>query len=150
MKTIFQWGLPIGLGIAAVVQAGLNRKIAGHWGLSTAVLLNSLGIFIVSGIFLWLCASKIISVPDFMLPRLDLKTFQLWYLIPGVLGFSLVLGIPLGIYRIGALQIFLGLIFAQIVTSFMWDWWVEGITFSWNRVIGGLLAFLGVFVASKS
>ena len=43
---------PALLGIVVVLQAGLNKKIAANWGLTTAVLLNAI-VFAVLAIVLY-------------------------------------------------------------------------------------------------
>lgn len=136
------WGaitIPVILGTLAVLQAGLNRRISTHWGLGGAVLLNAIVLAVIALVLYFTGA--------FSNSKINFNEFKLWFLIPGVLGLSLVAGLPLAISRWGALNTFLWLIASQIVASAFWDYLVEGQPFSWKKLIGGLIAIVGAWLA---
>ena len=142
--------LPIALGLAAVLQAGLNRQIATHWGLSGAALLNGL-IVAAMAILVFLLAGRYpAGFPELVRPKGELAGFRAWYLLPGLLGIFLVLGIPLGMQKLGALRVFLTLIVVQIAAALLWDVAVERIPLTATRLIGALTALAGVVLVSLS
>lgn len=146
MKSIML--LPLFLGIAGVLQGGLNRQMALKWGLASAVFVNAV-VFFIACLALFLAAKAGASwiASDFSI-RGNLSQFKWWYLLPGLFGFAFVVGIPYAIPRIGALQVFLGIIAFQLIGSMLWDLWVEGIAISWHRVAGSALALVGAGIAS--
>jgi bacterial/archaeal transporter family-2 protein len=126
-----------------VAQGGLNRRLAGQWGLPGAVLLNTV---VLLGVVLTLFAlmSAVPSLfPEGFGGRPQLRGFSPWYLLPGVLGFVIVLGMPVAIARLGAVQSVLLLIAAQLVASLAWDALVEGRPATLVRVVGSVLAVAG-------
>jgi bacterial/archaeal transporter family-2 protein len=140
--------LPVLLGLASVLQAGFNRQISRSYGLPTAVLLNTCVLLVVaSALFFWSLGSPQ-SVPAALRPSQRSGSPALWYLLPGLLGFCLVAGIPLAISRIGALKAFVLLIGAQLVGSLVWDAWVEARPVNVVRVAGAVISFLGAVLVS--
>jgi transporter family-2 protein len=135
--------LSVFLGFCAVLQSALNRRMASGWGLAGPVFLNCL-IFLFWGTTLYLVARSLPqSLPEFFRPRGELSQFRLWYLLPGTLGFCLVAGIPVAIYRIGAFKVFLILMSSQMVASLLWDATMEAKPITALRVGGALLGALG-------
>jgi transporter family-2 protein len=136
--------IPFFLGAISVLQATINRQVAKEFGLSQAVFFNTLILLAVSVIALF-------TVKTWDLPALQMQTgegrfsnLSWWHLLPGVFGFCLVAGIPLAIQRIGALQVFVGLIAAQMIVSLLWDRFIDGVEINLYRVIGALLSIIAV------
>ena len=135
------------LGLAGVVQGGLNRRIMDLWGLPATTLFNS---------FCFFTAAVLAYVATRSLPETALlghrpaafTQVQWWYIIPGFLGFIFVFGVPIGIARGGALALFVGIVASQLLISFLWDSYVEGIPASGLRAVGALLALTGAVIAS--
>jgi len=131
------------LGILAVLQGGMNQKIALQWGYPGAVLLSCTGLLFVALLFYILTT----AMPSFFSPslqsRVSLQSYRWWFILPGIMGFFLVFGIPFAISKIGAYQVFVGLIAAQLIAGLFWDFWVESIPLHPLRIIGGLLSFFG-------
>lgn len=138
--TAFLFLVPASLGLVAVLQAGLNRRIAEVWGIAGATLTNALVLLVLASA---LYASGYVS------GKINLSEFKYWYLFPGALGLALVVGLPLSISKWGALNTFLWLIASQILMSSLLDYWIEGHDFSWKRVIGGLVAIFGAWIAVR-
>jgi transporter family-2 protein len=127
------WLLTFGLGVLTVLQGGLNRLLSTPNGLATTVFLNATVFMAAAGINLWLQRH---TVPEsFSLPA--------WSWLPGLFGFAFVLGVPFAIVRLGALPVFATLIAAQLLTGFLWDFWVEGYKIEPVRVVACLLTFSG-------
>ncbi|OFZ30452.1 MAG: hypothetical protein A2622_08595 [Bdellovibrionales bacterium RIFCSPHIGHO2_01_FULL_40_29] len=141
---------PAILGIAVVLQAGLNKKIAAQWGLTTAVLLNALVFAVVAIIFYSLSVWRMDWFPVNMKANFDSKTFLWWYIIPGILGCVLVFGGPWAVARWGAVHTFIIVISAQLLASLIWDWQVENLPVSTVRIAGIGLSWIGAFLVCKS
>ncbi len=139
--------LPILLGGAGVIQAGLNKTIAQTNGLCMAGLIN--------GVMVALCAALIFLLayyfpgwfPDVVLFNKEKgQPFEWWYLLPGIIGFSFVFIIPLMIMEVGTLPVFLGVIAGQILVGILWDAHYENIPVSAVRMAGALLTFTGALL----
>lgn len=132
---------PLILGSAAVLQAGLNRKIAQAWSLPQAILLNAT--------LLWLCAVSLFGVA---LWRGEIQVawgrgFSPWFLLPGVFGFMMVFGLPWSFAKFGAAQTFVLVVCSQLVTTLIWDWQMEGTLPGVTRIAGIVLTMIGTALA---
>lgn len=132
------------LGSAAVMQAGMNRNILEHWGILPAVLLNSLVLVVIT---------LVLYIVSFFFPSLFPASFKLssafsqfrwWYFFPGVLGFCLVMVLPIVVSQIGATKTFIYLIVAQMLSSLIWDIVQESIPLTPLRIIAVLFALLSI------
>lgn len=139
--------IPAILGGLTVIQAGLNRKIAQNWGLSAAVLLNAAVLFVLA-IILFIIGLNAKS--DLLQSNVDLSRISWWYVLPGIMGLCLVFGGPWSIHNWGAVHTFLLLVSGQLLFSLWWDFQVEGMPFSWMRIAGCGLAWLGVMLTTFS
>lgn len=135
------------LGFAAVLQGGLNRQISTDWGLPPTVLANAVVLLVCAGIVFLATLS---AAPESLLAhRQFLANLSLRQLLPGLLGFSIVFLIPYTIAQYGALNVFLGLIAAQLFASGLWDYWFEGQGLNIYRLTGAGLAGLGAWIALR-
>lgn len=137
------------VGVASVLQGGLNRQFSEQWGLPGAIFINAIA-FLAASLIYWFYARYTgVQLPVALADKAgSFENFKYWYVIPGILGFFFVLGVPWAIAKIGALKVFVGLVTAQLIGGLMWDMWVENIPLSWPRVLGAALALAGVVVAS--
>lgn len=136
-------------GVFGVLQGGINRHIAHHWGFSSALLYNGI-IFLVFNIFL--CALvyyKPGMVPASYRVQGALSDAQWWWALSGLFGFLLVASIATAIGHIGSLQAFVFCVAAQLVASNLWDYFMENKDFSVSRLLGTAITFVGVWVASR-
>jgi len=140
--------IPVSLGIASVLQNTLNRQIGYKWGLPTTILFNAF-IFVFCGVVLVAMArvfpekfSGIFSAKD------EGLSFKWWYFLPGVFGYSIILGLPYAMTELGALKVFVGFVAAQVITSLLWDGFVDGIEMTAYRVLGATLSIAGVVLVS--
>ena len=139
--------LPIILGGAGVIQAVMNKDIAAVYGLNMASLINGV-IVVLCAVFVFILVQYFPDYfPDILVfNKNNVKSFQWWYLIPGIIGFCLVLLVPLVIMEVGTLPVFLGIIAGQIIVSIVWDAYYENIPVNIIRVAGALLTFMGAFL----
>jgi uncharacterized membrane protein YdcZ (DUF606 family) len=128
------------LGVLAVLQGGLNRQFSGKFSLAHAFLVNSIVLLSIAVVF-WFISQKSGSIAA------EFK-WQWWFLIPGICGAGLVLGIPWAIPQIGALQVFLCLVVSQMIASTIWDSVVENRQPDAFRICGAGLAIVGLIVAN--
>lgn len=135
--------VPLILGVVSVVQAALNRRIAAVWGLLPATLLNALVFTTFTALCLLIARTGKTPLSGWMLP-VSLRDLRALWLVPGVFGFAIVIGLPWALGRMGALSTFVAMIAAQMVTSVAWDYFVEGVGMSASRVIGAVLTIVGV------
>lgn len=134
------------LGIAAVLQGGINRKLAEAWGLPGVTLLNAIVLLLTSaGVFF--LAQQFPSEGLFRV-RGAFQNISWWYVIPGIIGFSIVLLVPYAIQKLGALNLFIALIGSQLIGGAIWDYCMEGIPITPSRVIGAVLAFASALIAA--
>ena len=139
--------LPFILGAVAVLQGALNRVVAQSWGLTPTIVLNNF-VIITMG-FLFYISVKFYPqfFPDNFRDKAGFTSFSWYYLLPGLCGLALVAGIPFAIGQIGAANVFIGIVCAQMITSLIWDQLKEGIALSWPRLLGAILTIVGVFVS---
>ncbi len=141
--------LPGMLGVVAVLQGGLNRQISGQWGLSGAALFNTLVLLIATVSLFMVAKARPDLLPEFFRPRGSFQAFQWWYLIPGLCGMALVVGIPFAIHRLGAFPVFLGILGGQLVMSLIWDAMMEHRPVTALRLAGAGLAILSAWMVSR-
>ena len=130
--------VPAIVGVFTVVQAGMNRHVAKSWGLPAAVLLNGAILTVVAlAVFVWARAS---GVSGLFAGKADWTAFRPFWLISGVLGFGIVLGIPFAMDKIGATRAFVVIVSAQMIGSVLWDLALDGVRPTPARLGGALLA----------
>ena len=76
------------------------------------------------------------------------QDFRWWWIIPGLLGFVLVLGLAVSIGRIGAIQTIAISIAAQIFTSIAWDMFTGDHEINKLRLLGAGVTLFGAVVAT--
>ncbi|MGE0172867.1 MAG: DMT family transporter [Oligoflexales bacterium] len=140
---VWHFLLSLSIGVAAVIQSGINKRLMNLWGLTSAVALNTVVLLVtvtVLGIAIfWL--PKII--PDLFHFKSSDEPFHWWYVIPGLLGFGIVAGLPVSMAHIGATRAFIIVIAAQLISSLAWDRFAENTTISSWRIVGCALAVIG-------
>ena len=134
--------LPLITGVSIIMQAGLNRQSSMQIGLLSAVLLNSFLFFTLS-LVIWLVVRKgWIQVPSAFQIK-DITGFELWYLIPGILGFLIVLCMPYALQKMPASVAFAISISTQLIVSVVWDYFTLGALPTIQKIIGIVLLFIG-------
>lgn len=149
-----EWGfifLTIFVGLATVLQAGINRSIGTAMDLNLAVFLNSAMVLVISGSFYFVAR----LIPERMSPLFSpqpvdaskLASLGWKIILPGLCGFCIVVGIPWAMTKLGALKVFLFMIGSQLIFSSLWDYVVEGIPFTTKRILGALITLVGASIA---
>lgn len=141
--------LPVFLGIAAVIQGGLNRQISNQWGLASAVLFNTLVMLMFMALLLVIAKWRPEWLPQFFRMKGGFTAFRWWYLVPGLCGLALVVGIPFAIQRVGTLPVFLGILGGQMVMSLAWDALVEHRPLTTLRLAGAGVAILSAWMVGR-
>ncbi len=136
-------------GCFGVLQSGLNKMISDHWGFSSALLLNGL-VFLVFNLLLF---SVVYFQPQIFPAEYRLQgnvgDFKLWWILPGICGFMLVMGLAVSLAQVGAVQTFTICIAAQVVCSLLWDVMIQGQAVATMRLLGAAITFLGAFLATR-
>ena len=119
--------LSVVIGLCQVAQAGVNRYISKHIGLPLACVLNNvLGATCAAGMYMLERSAEREALPDAFENKGSFADFRLWWLLPAVFGFCIVVMIPWGIARMGAFRMFATMIAAELVFSLGWDALFEG------------------------
>lgn len=136
------------LGLASVLQGGLNRQIATTWGFTAAAFFNTL-VLLTAITALYIVSRRYpMLLPEVLRERQGFSNFSWWYIIPGLCGLYIILGMPLVISKIGAVKLFVGFVAAQLVGSLIWDACMEGMPVNAIRIIGVALSFLAVWLVT--
>lgn len=136
-------------GTFAVIQSGMNKLVADHWGFSSSLLLNGVGfLFFNTILFVFVWGQPKWFAQEYLIQG-QLNDFKLWWLLPGLLGFLLVMGLAVSVSRIGALQTMVISIAAQIAAGILWDLAIENRPITVMRLTGAAITFLGVLVATR-
>lgn len=136
------------LGVAAVIQGGLNKQMTSDWGLFGALLINSTVLLIIVILMAFATAIYPQYFPAYLAPKFNWSTWKWWYFIPAICGTMLITGIPLAITKWGALVVFLTIVVGQMVSSIVWDMSMEGIALDPKRLLGVALAIVGLAISS--
>lgn len=136
------------LGSLVVFQPSLNRLIFAQKGLSYAVLINGAILFCLTTLLFLSISYAPERFPE-LLRFLPGRAFQWWYVLPGIMGFLLVLVVPLMIKSIGAFPTVVMMIIGQIATSFLWDIYQEGALLSGSRLLGLVFVMTGAYFSFK-
>jgi bacterial/archaeal transporter family-2 protein len=145
--------LAVMAGLAGVLQSGLNKKIGLKTGLAYTLHIGNF-VVLVGGVFILYVIARL-STGDFgKMVRFKFPSsgdvFQWWYLVPGFMGLFFIISAPYAISKIGALKVFIGIMAAQVIGSFIWDLWVEKIPSDTWRIVGALLTLAGAGALSLS
>lgn len=139
----FYYFVPIALGVTVLAQGILNRQFGAAWGLSTAVFVNAIVFFVLNGLLFAVAKLWPHILPEFLRYRDAGTGFEWTFLVPGICGFLLVLGLPWALDNIGPSKSFLLLIASQILSSLVADQWIFAQPVSTMKWIGGLITIIG-------
>ena len=137
------------LGSLVVFQPALNRVLLESRGLGFAIFLNGAIVFLLALLFLaflWFSADR---VPEFVRPKWR-GVDHLWFVLPGLMGFTLVVSVPLCFRHFGAVSTVLVMLLGQLVTSFLWDFLWEEKPLQLARGVAVLLAFIAAYLSVRS
>ncbi len=145
------WFLAWLAGVAGVLQNGLNKKLSKVTGLAVALHVSNLMV-LVGGIVVLtiLAASSQSEVASALKLKLEIKSWKWWIIIPGLCGLFFITIAPIAIMKLGALKVFVAIVFGQVLASAAWDFWIEKTPVDKWRVIGCALTLLGAYSISLS
>ena len=146
----FYFLLPIAIGVSIVLQGTFNRDMALNYGLATTVLLNAAVFLVVSaGLSIWVKINPAFF-PVFIQSRTSEAPFNWLYLLPGIFGVMIVLGVPWSLEKIGPSNTFLFLIITQIVLSVSLEAYQLQTSPAVMKMTGAGLVILGGILVAKS
>lgn len=140
--------IALSLGSFIVIQPNLNRLIAEQHGLAMAAFINGLMLFLASSLlifFIWHLGDK----ANTTLQIKANEAFKAWYILPGLMGLTLVMVVPLTMKNIGAFSTVIAMLAGQIATSFWLDSFINHQPISLARVIGLIMALVGAYLSFK-
>jgi len=137
------------LGGLMVCQGIINKKIYEEWGVTTTVVLNSMLILLVSAVF-WLVSLYLPQDTADAIHRQGKSREWSWtFLIPGLIAYPVVAGVPISIEKIGPASTFVLLVVAQVVVSMLWEHVSGERDISAMNILGACLAIGGVILVVK-
>lgn len=148
MKALI-WIVPFAVGASTVLQAALNKRVMGDWGLAPAVLFNTAVFLAVSLAFLAWTHAAPQQFPDGFAPAGDWSQVRWWWILPGLFGMVIVVGSPWAIRELGAARLFVGVVAAQMIGSLLWDACFEARPLNWQRLTGSVLALAGAWLSTQ-
>lgn len=141
--------LPFVIGLITVLQSSLNKKISMSDGVASAVFLNTFLILFISLAFFYLQKYDFIPLPASMKSQSLFGFNKWWMIVPALCGFTIVLGFPLALSKLGAAEVFVFAVAGQCLGGLLWDTLIDGHPFQPLKVIGVIVTFLGAFLVSR-
>ena len=136
--------VPLLIGILGILQGALLKNVALEIGVAHAILI-ALSIYFFLGIVLFILVSNNPQIlPDFYAVKYPLTYYKWWYLVPGLLGFFIVLFFPQAMNQLGAVKVTILIIAGQIITSTLWDFFIEHLSFTPFKFLGIIFAILSL------
>lgn len=142
--------IPLILGSITILQGAINKQVAGKLGVvHTALIGNAATLVICIAVYFWAKQNEE-TLPPILKVKMPITTYEWWFIFPAIFGFLIVAGMPLAISKLGAVKVTVGLVAAQMITSSLWDIFVESTPLNWQKAIGILLALSSVLVIQMS
>jgi bacterial/archaeal transporter family-2 protein len=136
--------VPLLIGIFGILQGALLKNVALEIGVAHAILI-ALAIYFFLGIILFILVSNLPQVlPAFYAVKYPVTYFKWWYLVPGIIGFFIVLFFPQAMNQLGAVKVTILIIAGQIITSTFWDFFIDHISFTPFKFLGIIFAILSL------
>lgn len=141
--------IPLMLGVIGILQGAINRQVSGHIGVAQATLIgNVTTVFICIAFYFY--AKNTDTLPPIFAVKAPLTTYKWWFIFPAIFGFLIVAGMPYAISKLGAVKVTVGLIAAQMITSVVWDYAVDGVALNLLKMGGIICALLSVALITIS
>jgi bacterial/archaeal transporter family-2 protein len=136
--------IPLLIGILGILQGALIKNVSLEIGVAHAILI-AMTIYFFLGIVLFIfIRSSPQALPPFYAIKYSLTYFKWWYLIPGLLGFFIVFFFPQAMNELGAVKVTILIVGGQIITSTLWDFFVDEISLTSYKAMGLFFAILSV------
>ena len=140
--------LSILAGFLGVFQAGLNKLVADSLGYTAALVFNGFFFLFFNLLFFIFVFLKPRAFPQEFSIQWVFHDFHWWWVLPGFMGFALVMGLALAVGRIGATQTFVVSIAAQVFASIFWDFFHGGHEINGLRLTGASITLMGAILAT--
>ncbi len=137
-------------GAFGVWQAGMNKVVADSLGFTASLLFNGVFFLVFNLIFFIYVYAKPETLPGEFAIQWALSDFKWWWVIPGLMGFLLVMGLAVSVGRIGAVQTIVISIAAQVFASIAWDLYAGDANLSKMRLAGAAVTLVGAMLATIS
>lgn len=135
---------PLMIGCLGILQGAMNRLISNYIGVTQASLITNVGSFFICICFYFFVKNYTHLFPILYHVKAPITTYKWWFIFPPLFGFLIISGIPFAISQLGAVKVTVGLIAAQMITSVLWDLFIENIGLNSMKLIGIVFAFLSV------
>jgi transporter family-2 protein len=142
--------IPITLCCVSILQGTINRQISEYIGVTQATLVGNIATVIVCILFYVLVKNFEGSFSPLFHIKAPLTTYRWWFVIPAIFGFMIVAGMPWGISQLGAVKMTVLLIVSQMITSVLWDYFVEHLSINIYKGLGIIFAILSVIMVTIS
>lgn len=137
-------------GAFGVWQAGLNKVVADSLGFTASLLFNGFFFLVFNLIFFFVVYVRPKAFPSEFSIQLAFQDFRWWWIVPGLMGFALVMGLAVSVGRIGAVQTFVISIAAQIFASIAWDMFTGEVELSKWRLVGAAVTLVGAVISTTA
>lgn len=137
----FAIGIPFLLGALGILQGAINRVISQETGYNIQILVTCIVALLLSFTLYFMAKLVPNSVPDFYQITSGFK-FKWYYVFPGIFGFFIISTIPVAIEKFGALKVTVGIVAAQMITSVLWDLYIEKLNLTPLKIVGIILGGL--------
>lgn len=142
--------IPLFLGTISILQGAINKQISGRLGvIQTALIGNAATLVICIAVYFWAKQNEE-NLPPLLKVKVPITTYEWWFIFPAIFGFFIVAGMPLAISKLGAVKVTVGLVAAQMITSSLWDIFIENTPLNWQKSLGIVLALASVLVIQSS
>jgi transporter family-2 protein len=142
--------IPIILGIVGILQGTINRQVANYIGVAQATLITNMATVIICTLFYFYAKNYAETLPSIFQIKAPFSTYKWWFIFPPIFGFLIVAGMPFAFSKLGAVKVTVLLIAAQMLTSVLWDMFVEGLELNLLKISGIIFAILSVAMISLS
>jgi len=142
--------IPIFIGCVGILQGTINRQVSSHIGVAQATLITNMATVIICALFYFFAKNFQDLLPAIFHVKAPFTTYKWWFIFPPIFGFIIVAGMPFAISKLGAVKVTVGLIGAQMITSVLWDYFVDGIGLNLLKFGGIVFAFLSVALITLS
>jgi len=136
--------IPLLIGILGILQGALIKNVSLEIGAAHAILITMAIYFFLGIVFFIVISNNPQILPSFYAVKFPLTYFKWWHLLPGVLGFFIVLFFPQAMHQLGAVKVTILIIAGQIITSTLWDFFIENISLTPFKFLGIIFAILSL------
>lgn len=136
--------IPLAVGVAGILQGGVNGKLSKDIGLAQALLIGNTFVFVITFFLIFGVYKYPDFFPSYFRINAPLSSYKWWYLLPGMFGFIIISGLPIGMIKLGGIKTTVLIIVAQMITSIIWDVTVEKLPMNTLKSLGLLFSLVAV------